>query len=112
MTQAAASTTNESALSSEEPSLWRDYEGRENARDRGVLTRANRSVRLEPVAAARGGVTDLSYALDVEVGGRRTGSEKGRQGQASGGKRRRKTLSAVELYETADERMLLTPKPA
>ena len=53
---------------SEEPSLWRDYEGRENARDRGVLTRTNRSLRLDlDSAAARGDAGELVYALDVEV---------------------------------------------
>ena len=65
----------------EEPSLWRDYEGRENARDRGVLARSNRTVTLgpgdssgkkkktngppPPPPAAESG--DLVYALDVEV---------------------------------------------
>ncbi len=59
----------------EEPSLWRDYDGRENARDRGVLARSNRTVRLAPgdggPSAAKGLAEpgDLVYALDVEVGG-------------------------------------------
>lgn len=61
---------------SEEPSLWRDYEGRENARDRGVLARSNRTVKLGPdsllspppakeLQAPPAG--ELVYALDVEV---------------------------------------------
>lgn len=60
------------AFVSEEPSLWRDYEGRENARDRGVLARSNRTVRLAPdsLSAAKDASQtpgELVYALDVEV---------------------------------------------
>lgn len=53
----------------EEPSLWRDYEGRENARDKGVLTRSNRRISLDltpPVVNEKAG--EMVYALDVEVG--------------------------------------------
>lgn len=65
-TKAVASTG--ATFVSEEPSLWRDYEGRENARDRGVLTRTNRSVRLDlDSPAARGEAGELVYPLDVEV---------------------------------------------
>ncbi|CAM9950971.1 unnamed protein product, partial [Laminaria digitata] len=65
-TQAVASTG--ATFVSEEPSLWRDYEGRENARDRGVLTRTNRSLRLDlDSPAVRGAAGELVYALDVEV---------------------------------------------
>ncbi|CAM9963575.1 unnamed protein product, partial [Choristocarpus tenellus] len=32
----------------EEPSLWRDYEGRETDHDRSVLMRTNRIVQLTP----------------------------------------------------------------
>lgn len=60
---------------SEEPSLWRDYEGRENARDRGVLARSNRTVTLAPdssLSAKDSSPTatptgELVYTLDVEV---------------------------------------------
>lgn len=68
---AAAATPGESS-SLEEPSLWREYEGRENARDRGVLTRSNRCVRLEPIPGPAavgtvGGRAHLAYALNAEV---------------------------------------------
>ncbi|CAM9426867.1 unnamed protein product [Pylaiella littoralis] len=56
---------------SEEPSLWRDYEGRENARDRSVLARSNRTVSLSPIndslSAIESATGELVYALDVEV---------------------------------------------
>ncbi|CAM9761193.1 unnamed protein product [Scytosiphon promiscuus] len=66
-TEAAAAAG--TAFLSEEPSLWRDYEGRENARDRGVLARSNRTVSLSPESFSRkeSPTGDLVYALEVEV---------------------------------------------
>lgn len=63
------------AFLSEEPSLWRDYEGRENARDRGVLARSNRTVSLSPESSPRKELPmgDLVYAVDVEVRARSRG---------------------------------------
>ncbi|CAN0098327.1 unnamed protein product, partial [Hapterophycus canaliculatus] len=56
------------AFLSEEPSLWRDYEGRENARDRGVLARRNHTISLSPESSRKKLPTeDLVYTLDVEV---------------------------------------------
>ncbi|CAM9587883.1 unnamed protein product [Ectocarpus sp. 6 AP-2014] len=65
-TEAVASAG--TAFLSEEPSLWRDYEGRENARDRGVLARSNRTVSISPEAPPplQSGA-ELVYALDMEV---------------------------------------------
>ncbi|CAM9220960.1 unnamed protein product [Ascophyllum nodosum] len=63
-----AVTATGDALTSEEPSLWRDYEGRENARDKGVLTRSNHVLSIHretPVTTFAPG--ELAYALDVEV---------------------------------------------
>ncbi|CAM9498807.1 unnamed protein product [Ectocarpus sp. 4 AP-2014] len=65
-TEAVASAG--TAFLSEEPSLWRDYEGRENARDRGVLARSNRTVSLSPEAPPPLQLgAELVYALDIEV---------------------------------------------
>lgn len=65
-TEAVASAG--TAFVSEEPSLWRDYEGRENARDRGVLARSNRTVSLSPEGPLLQSGAELVYALDLEVG--------------------------------------------
>ncbi|CAM9629920.1 unnamed protein product [Ectocarpus sp. 12 AP-2014] len=64
-TEAVASAG--TAFLSEEPSLWRDYEGRENARDRGVLARSNRTVSLSPEGDQLESGAELVYALDMEV---------------------------------------------
>ncbi|CAM9490665.1 unnamed protein product [Ectocarpus sp. 12 AP-2014] len=64
-TEAVASAG--TAFLSEEPSLWRDYEGRENARDRGVLARSNRTVSLSPEGDQLQSGAELVYALDMEV---------------------------------------------
>lgn len=47
--------------------MWRDYEGHENARDRGVLTRSNRVLSLDQESTMSVGSGKLAYVFDVEV---------------------------------------------
>lgn len=52
--------------------MWRDYEGRKSARDKGVLARTNRTIRLGSAgrkgSANGGGGGCLEYDVDIEVG--------------------------------------------